>query len=278
MLALSVALGLALFSAAVAQQGRVFLAAVTAAFSLTLAGWVAITIVPALAKRSSLKWFAYQVDYRLTREGIIYLGAVFILVLAAVNTGNNLLFMILACTPCGNFDFRSAFSRGAHWVDSEVRHARAHFRRAAGACRTRTAQRKANVAVVFPAGRGEKEKHRGAGAHAARIFSLHSAAKCRAPKSELHFPSAAFTGKTHSASAPASLSASSRKPQVHSQIEIIVYPRVARRPVLRSAPAAERRNGQLFPRPRPRIAFVADYQSTTARASSIGKSLRAPAA
>lgn len=101
MLALSVALGLALFSAAVAQQGRVLLAAVTAAFSLALAGWVAITIVPVLARRSSLKWIAYQVDYRLTRDGIIYLGAVFILVLAAVNTGNNLLFMALGCCLAG---------------------------------------------------------------------------------------------------------------------------------------------------------------------------------
>ena len=97
MLALSVALCLALFSAAMAQAGRVFLAAVTAAFSLALAGWVGVTIVPGLARRSSLRWIAYQVDYRLTRDGIIYLGAVFILILAAVNTGNNLLFMILGC-------------------------------------------------------------------------------------------------------------------------------------------------------------------------------------
>ena len=101
MLALSVALSLALFSAAVAQQGRMFLGAVTAAFSLLLAGWVGVTIVPALARRSSLKWIAYQVDYRLTRDGIIYLGAVFILILAAVNTGNNLLFMILGCCLAG---------------------------------------------------------------------------------------------------------------------------------------------------------------------------------
>jgi uncharacterized protein (DUF58 family) len=101
MSALSVALGLALFSAAVAQAGRVLLAAVTAGFALTLAGWVGVTIVPGLARRSSLRWIAYQVDYRLTRDGIIYLGAVFILILAAVNTGNNLLFMILGCCLAG---------------------------------------------------------------------------------------------------------------------------------------------------------------------------------
>jgi uncharacterized protein (DUF58 family) len=98
---LSVAMAVALVSAAAAQQGRVALAAVTTAIALGLAGWVAITIVPAMAKRSSLRWIAYQIDYRLTRDGIIYLAAVFILVLAAVNTGNNLLFLILACSLAG---------------------------------------------------------------------------------------------------------------------------------------------------------------------------------
>ena len=98
MLVLSIALLVALFSAAAAQTGRLWVAAGSTAVALAMAGWVAVTIVPALARRTSLRWLAYQVDYRLTREGIIYLGAVFVLVLAAVNTGNNLLFMILACT------------------------------------------------------------------------------------------------------------------------------------------------------------------------------------
>ncbi|MGA3293718.1 MAG: DUF58 domain-containing protein [Candidatus Acidiferrales bacterium] len=97
MLVLSAALLVALFSATVAQQGRILLAAITTVISLGIAGWVAVVIVPALARRTSLRWLKYQVDYRLTREGIIYLGAIFVLVLAAVNTGNNLLFLILAC-------------------------------------------------------------------------------------------------------------------------------------------------------------------------------------
>jgi uncharacterized protein (DUF58 family) len=101
MLALSAALVIALFSAAAAQQGRVWLAGITTVLALGIAAWVAIAIVPALAKRTSLRWLKYQVDYRLTRDGIIYLTVVFILVLAAVNTGNNLLFLILACLLAG---------------------------------------------------------------------------------------------------------------------------------------------------------------------------------
>ncbi len=101
MLVLSAALVVALFSAAAAQEGRVLLAAVTTVIALGMATWVGVVIVPALARRTSLRWLAYQVDYRLTRDGIIYLGAVFVLVLAAVNTGNNLLFLILACALGG---------------------------------------------------------------------------------------------------------------------------------------------------------------------------------
>ncbi len=101
LIVLSVAMAAALVSAAASQQGRVALAAVTTVIALALAAWVAITIVPSMAKRTSLRWIAYQIDYRLTRDGIIYLAAVFILVLAAVNTGNNLLFLVLACSLAG---------------------------------------------------------------------------------------------------------------------------------------------------------------------------------
>jgi uncharacterized protein (DUF58 family) len=97
MLALTFALFLALFSAAVAGEGRIWLAGITAVSALGIAIWVGIAIVPTLAKRTSLRWIAYQIDYKLTRDGMIYLFGVMILVLAAVNTGNNLLFMILGC-------------------------------------------------------------------------------------------------------------------------------------------------------------------------------------
>jgi uncharacterized protein (DUF58 family) len=101
MLALGVAFFFALLSAAAAQQGRIWFAGITTLVSLGIAAWVAIAIVPALARRTSLRWIAYQIDYRLTRDGVIYLAVVFVLVLAAINTGNNLLFLILACLLAG---------------------------------------------------------------------------------------------------------------------------------------------------------------------------------
>lgn len=97
MVALAVAFGLAIYSGAAAQVGAVWAAGAAAIASLGLAGWVAVAIVPALARRARLPWIARRVDYRITREGVIFLVAVFVVALAALNTGNNLLFLILGC-------------------------------------------------------------------------------------------------------------------------------------------------------------------------------------
>ena len=92
---------LALSSTAAAQSGKVTFAWVTAMASLAVAAWVMFTLVPALARRTPLRWLAYRIDYRVTKEGIVYLGGVFVVALAALNTGNNLLFMVLACLLAG---------------------------------------------------------------------------------------------------------------------------------------------------------------------------------
>jgi uncharacterized protein (DUF58 family) len=97
MLALAAALFLALYSGAAAEGGNLLVAGIAALAALALAGWVALTIVPVLARRTPLHWLAYQIDYKLTREGMVYLGGIFVVALAALNTGNNLLFMILGC-------------------------------------------------------------------------------------------------------------------------------------------------------------------------------------
>ena len=65
--------------------------------ALVVAAWVAITLVPVLAKRTPLRWIGYKTEYRATREGWVYFSGIVIVALAALNTGNNLLFLILAC-------------------------------------------------------------------------------------------------------------------------------------------------------------------------------------
>jgi len=96
MVALSAALLLALYSGAAAELGQIWVASTAALIALAIAGWVGITLVPVLAKRTPLRWIGTRMEYRITREGWIYLGGILLVALAALNTGNNLLFLILA--------------------------------------------------------------------------------------------------------------------------------------------------------------------------------------
>src|SRR5580700_2030326 len=86
MFALALAFGLAIYSGAAAHTG---------------ARWVAVTIVPALARRTSVRWLRFPVSYRATREGIVYLAGILIVFVAALTTGNNLLFLVLGCMIAG---------------------------------------------------------------------------------------------------------------------------------------------------------------------------------
>ncbi|HTQ85296.1 MAG TPA: DUF58 domain-containing protein [Candidatus Solibacter sp.] len=101
MAALGVALLLALYSAAAREMGETRLAAVMATLSLVIAFWVGIKIVPPLFRRTSLRWLTVEIRFRLTREGWVYISGVFLLGLAALNTGNNLLFLILSALLAG---------------------------------------------------------------------------------------------------------------------------------------------------------------------------------
>src|ERR1700732_4174618 len=95
--ALGVALLLAIYSGAAAELGNLGLAASSALLALAIAGWVAVTLVPTLAKRTPLRWIGYRIEYKISRAGWIYFGATLLVALAALNTGNNLLFLILSC-------------------------------------------------------------------------------------------------------------------------------------------------------------------------------------
>ncbi len=96
MAALSVALVLALYSGAAAELGRLRLASISALTALLVAAWVGVTLVPVLARRTPLRWLGYKMEYKITREGWLYIFGIILISLAALNTGNNLLFLILA--------------------------------------------------------------------------------------------------------------------------------------------------------------------------------------
>lgn len=96
---LALSLLLAVSSAGMRAQGHGLLSVLLAALALCTAGVVAVKAVPHLARRVLRE--RWSIEYEFTREGAIYLGMTALIAIAAVNTGNNLLFMILAILLAG---------------------------------------------------------------------------------------------------------------------------------------------------------------------------------
>ena len=93
---LTIAMMSALYSSSAARDGRLFAGAISAGVALILALWVGVRFVPRLAANVDWDWLPFLSHYQLTREGWMYFGAVTVVVFAAINTSNNLLYMVLS--------------------------------------------------------------------------------------------------------------------------------------------------------------------------------------
>ena len=93
---LSVAFGAALLSTAFRQAGKTMESVLFASLALLLAGAVGVTSVPYLARRVTLAGMRQAFQYDVTREGVAYFVLLLIIGIAALNTGNNLLFIVVA--------------------------------------------------------------------------------------------------------------------------------------------------------------------------------------
>src|SRR5262247_4906281 len=93
---LTIAMVAALYSSSAGREGRVPAAAISALLALGIALWVGIRFVPRLASHVDWQWLPFISHYQITREGWIYFGAITIVVFAAINTANNLLYMVLS--------------------------------------------------------------------------------------------------------------------------------------------------------------------------------------
>ncbi len=96
LLLLGIALYLGLLADSAAHRGESASGIVLSLLSLLIALVVALTLVPRLARRVKFSRWLMPMSFSITREGGIYILAIFLLSLAAINTGNNLLFLILA--------------------------------------------------------------------------------------------------------------------------------------------------------------------------------------
>jgi len=95
-LGLALAFVAALLSTIASESGNVTATALLASTALLLAGTVGLITLPYLAKRVVSHRLRDALDFEMTREGMAYLGVALIIGVAALNTTNNLLFIVLA--------------------------------------------------------------------------------------------------------------------------------------------------------------------------------------
>jgi len=93
---LVLAFAAAVFSSAARESGNMLATAIFASSALFLAAVVGLTTVPYLARRVAATRVREALHYELTREGMVYLGTALVIGIAALNTANNLLFIVLA--------------------------------------------------------------------------------------------------------------------------------------------------------------------------------------
>ena len=86
----------AIFATAFRQSGNYMVSVLLASFSLLLAASVGLTTVPYLARRVAAARVREALDYDVTREGVVYILLLLVIGIAAMNTGNNLLFIVVS--------------------------------------------------------------------------------------------------------------------------------------------------------------------------------------
>ncbi len=96
LLGLVLAFAAALFSTVARESGSLWTTVILASIALTLAVVVGLTTVPHLARRVAGSRVRDAFNYDVTAVGIIYVVSVLLIGVAALNTGNNLLYVIVA--------------------------------------------------------------------------------------------------------------------------------------------------------------------------------------
>lgn len=93
---LALAFFAAMLSTLARESGNLAATTLFASTALLLAGSVGLTSIPYLTRRVAGGRLRNAFDYEVTREGIAYLGVALVIGIAALNTNNNLLFIVLA--------------------------------------------------------------------------------------------------------------------------------------------------------------------------------------
>jgi uncharacterized protein (DUF58 family) len=109
---LTLAFGAAVYSTVFRDLGNIEATAILASVALLLAAIVGITTVPYLAKRVAVRRLRERLQYDFTGQGALFLLMTLAIGIAALNTGNNLLYIIVSAM-LGAFLISGVASAGA---------------------------------------------------------------------------------------------------------------------------------------------------------------------
>ena len=96
LLGLALAFAAAMFSTASGEAGHLWASVISASVALLLAAAVGLAIVPYLARRVAIERFRQTFHYEVTKVGVVYVLVTLVIGIAALNTGNNLLYIVVA--------------------------------------------------------------------------------------------------------------------------------------------------------------------------------------
>jgi uncharacterized protein (DUF58 family) len=93
---LGLAFGAALLSTASGEAGNLWASVILASLALLMAAFVGLVTVPYLARRVALERLRQTFHYEVTKAGVVYVLVTLVIGIAALNTGNNLLYIVVA--------------------------------------------------------------------------------------------------------------------------------------------------------------------------------------
>src|SRR5271169_6608919 len=111
----------ALFSTVSRDAGKVWATVILASASLVLATLVGLVTVPYLARRVAVERLRESFDYDVTRAGIVYALVTLVIGIAALNTGNNLLYIVVAAMLAAILVSGIVSALVLRWLDLDVR-------------------------------------------------------------------------------------------------------------------------------------------------------------
>ena len=93
---LGLAFAAALLSTASGEAGHLWASVILASLALLMAAFVGLVTVPYLARRVAIERLRHTFHYDVTKAGVAYVLVTLVIGIAALNTGNNLLYIVVA--------------------------------------------------------------------------------------------------------------------------------------------------------------------------------------